>query len=796
MGTIDTLLRVKADAAQAVRGLAPLQASLQQTAADAEVTEKALNDLDGTHNIRLNDAAILRAREEISRLRQQMREQLAVDVNANTTAAQRRITQLQRSIRTLDAEVVDIPVVVETGQAETKLAAMRSSVSGIGSSMKGLVAITAGTAVGKFLVDGAKGAAAFEVNMRGVNAVLGDTIAIDISSWIQENAAGLNLSQEAASELARSLAITADRYQDAGGDATKFLESLENITAQAAAFSGADPGRVAEAIGAAFRGEFDSLEQFGINLSAAKIQAQAMADGLLHAGETMTPAIQTQATYNAILKDSAPLMGSVDRNADTLTGTMNNLNQSMSDLSASLGKSLGPTLAGVAEDAAKIADDLGVIINKYNELRAIGEKGKEDEKNDWHDLVDFATGSMRNMFSVWNNARENAFGGDNEDMKDTGKAIEDTGKKAAGASTPLGRLADEIAGLAEEERAAADAAEDHDISMKHLTDRVQSTAQAYEDLLANFTATNNLMISARSSVYNYEGAIDSLAESLKKNGATFSPDSEEGRKNWDQLVNFANQASTRITEALKHRGADAANSIFTSTRDTLHQMLADAGVESSKAWTLVDQVLKPPHTMKIQLDKANLKRIDQDLEKLRKKKRKIDQEFAITSPISPDAAERLGQQKELKLKPIQAQINVDLKDKDKTNEELAGISEPRGKPRKAQIYADVPQSSIDAANADLDNIIKLRRTAEIQVHIIPPEIPLLGEVPLGAAPRPGRRGAPPTAAGSPAPASPGVAERRAPRQTPVKVYLDGEEIADRLELRRRRLAGQGGRRNP
>src|SRR3954469_23865642 len=103
MGTIETLLKVKADASGAVSGLKPLQASLGETAKDAQATEKALSELGNGHKITLNDQAIETARKEIERLRTTMRQDLSINPDADTKAASKRIAELQKSIKVLDA---------------------------------------------------------------------------------------------------------------------------------------------------------------------------------------------------------------------------------------------------------------------------------------------------------------------------------------------------------------------------------------------------------------------------------------------------------------------------------------------------------------------------------------------------------------------------------------------------------------------------------------------------------------------------------------------------------------------
>lgn len=786
-------VKVTADARSAIAGLKPLSASLDQLSADAQEADKSLDSIGGAHKISINDQAIADTRREIDRLRQQMRQDIAVDVNADTKAAQVRIAQLQRNLKVLDSEVVTVPVVV-TGveQAEGKLNSMRSSVTGIGTGVKGIGGAIVGSAVGKWLLDGAVGAAEFETNMRGVNAVLGETTQIEVESWIRDNAEALNLSEINAGELARSLTVAAKGFQDAGGDAGDFLINMERITAEVAAFSGKDPSQITEAISGAFRGEFDSLQTAGINLNAARVEQQAYKDGLIGLGGEMTPAIQMQATYNAILEESAPLMGSVARNTDTTKGSMDQLTTSVKNLSSTLGSTLGPTISAVADILNITSDLLDSTIGKYNKWRdeiVAGAQPKDDEKNFIKvlagDIALLASGSWDKVIDKTVHEAGVLKGAFGQIFLGWGDDVEDVDEKITHAGGSVDWFFDRVSALVDAHVRAAAAAEVHETSIKNLNDRVESTADAFEELMSNLTATNDAMISARSGVYDYEKAVDDLAESLK-DSSTFSPDSEEGRKNWDNLVGFAEAASQRVENALTNRGADAAEAIFNSSRDALHRMLTDAGVESGKAWRLVDQVFKKPVNMRIKLNAADVKRINADLEKLRRRRRRIEDEFATQTagPISADRAERLGAEKDLRLAPIQQQINIDLKGKDEANEELAGLTkDDRGKDRKAQVNVVVPQREIDAANADIDGIIKLRRTAQIQLEIVPPDTPIIGGFPFGQVspfvPRTSSRGD----------------DRRTTTAAPqrnkidVSVYMDGRLI-DRVPGRVNRRSGR------
>ena len=113
MGTTVLDLKVTADAQAAVQGLKPLSASLDGVTQDAQKTESALKDLDKQHTIDLNDAAIVNARKEISRLRASIRDDLRLDVNANTKPAQRRVRELQSTIKSLSSETIEIKAEVD-----------------------------------------------------------------------------------------------------------------------------------------------------------------------------------------------------------------------------------------------------------------------------------------------------------------------------------------------------------------------------------------------------------------------------------------------------------------------------------------------------------------------------------------------------------------------------------------------------------------------------------------------------------------------------------------------------------
>jgi tape measure domain-containing protein len=166
MGTIQTTLRVVADAGAAARGLKPLDTALQDVKNTSQDAERALKDLGGQHRVRVDDSQVDRAQREITRLRREMRDRLEVDVNADTRDIQRKITGLRRTIRELERDDIDLKVDVDTsdldrvnrgigrglGNARSGLKKVGGIAAGIGA-VVGIATLGVGTVIGKIGIE-------------------------------------------------------------------------------------------------------------------------------------------------------------------------------------------------------------------------------------------------------------------------------------------------------------------------------------------------------------------------------------------------------------------------------------------------------------------------------------------------------------------------------------------------------------------------------------------------------------------------------------------------------------------
>lgn len=128
----------------------------------------------------------------------------------------------------------------------------------------------------------------------------------------------------------------------------------------AATFGGPTKDAV-EALGSAFKGEFDPIERYGIGLSAAKISAEAFKvagvetqshfNGLSSSAQA---AAKGQATMNLVMKQAGPALGAAGRESGNLSAKIEAMKERWGNLSATLGEKLIPAVTKVLDKGIKL----------------------------------------------------------------------------------------------------------------------------------------------------------------------------------------------------------------------------------------------------------------------------------------------------------------------------------------------------------------------------------------------------------------------------------------------------------
>ena len=326
-------------------------------------------------------------------------------------------------------------------------------------------------------------------------------------------------------------------------------------------------------------------------------------------------------------------------------------------------------------------------------------------------------------------------------------------------------------------------------STVEMNNTVSQTAKAYQSAIDGFNAFNDTVSGHISTIFDYQGARDDLNTSLAK-GGTFAPTEDQGRKNWDALVKAGQTAADRIKAVLETRGAAAAQTVYNNERTTLHNMLTNAGVQSNRAWALVNDVLKSPHTMHVELSKVDRANVTAELARLNRQKAKIQASFDLpTGDVINQRISGVIGKASARIKPIDAKINADVQKLDPAKKQLNDAA----KDRTAKISPKIDASSYAFAKGQIATLVA-PQTKIIKVHLqenptgqsLDPAV--VGQFISGTAARV-------TVAAPPAGTTPTVTKLE-PRRVPVQVsvLLDGKEIASHLDLQAPRLAATGVRR--
>ena len=133
-------------------------------------------------------------------------------------------------------------------------------------------------------------------------------------------------------------------------------KKLVELSADMASFNNVKPDVVLAALQSGLAGQVRPLRQYGVFLSAARIQTEAYADGIAKQGSKLTQAEKVQAAYNIILKDTTQAQGDVARNAQSLSVAQSKLTAELQDAEATIGGALRPELARLATEAAVYLD--------------------------------------------------------------------------------------------------------------------------------------------------------------------------------------------------------------------------------------------------------------------------------------------------------------------------------------------------------------------------------------------------------------------------------------------------------
>lgn len=259
--------------------------------------------------------------------------------------------------------VLNVSVLVDAAKAATELNQTAQSFEKFGkkltSAVISAVAIGGVTALAKTVVSAASD---MQQAMGGTDKVFGSS-ADEIHAWAADTTDSIRLPALAVEKYATLIKTQLAATGQPMSALVTQTKALIQVGADLSAVTGADLADSIAAVKSALAGEYDPIQNLGVAMSGASVQAQALA--LAHGDTTAaaSDAIVMQARVAEIMQKSAFATGAAAEESDTFQARMDSLTEKTQNLAATVGGPLLDALSGIVghiTDAASGAETLGL----------------------------------------------------------------------------------------------------------------------------------------------------------------------------------------------------------------------------------------------------------------------------------------------------------------------------------------------------------------------------------------------------------------------------------------------------
>lgn len=159
-----------------------------------------------------------------------------------------------------------------------------------------------------------------------------------------------------------------DSYAMAESESKKYLSSIQDLlvptglareeagmlsmafvkmAADLGSFNNRETVDVIRDIQSALQGGSETMAKYGINVKAAKVEAEIFRLGLAKTKDEITDAHKAQAIYNIIMRDGADAIGDMDRTSGSYANQLKKLKANINDLTTAVGVELLPKMTEI-----------------------------------------------------------------------------------------------------------------------------------------------------------------------------------------------------------------------------------------------------------------------------------------------------------------------------------------------------------------------------------------------------------------------------------------------------------------
>ena len=184
----------------------------------------------------------------------------------------------------------------------------------------------------------------------------------------EEAATNLGLSNAKFNSFAVSLSAFAKQIAGDGGDVVGVVAELTTRVSDFASVMNLEVNEAALKFQSGLAGESEPLRKFGIDMSAAAVNAFALSTGLIEVGDKMDEATKVQARYGLLMKQTANTAGDFANTSDDLANSQRIVNARLEDSKARLGAVLAPAKAFFIELQGRGIDALSATFTWLGKL--------------------------------------------------------------------------------------------------------------------------------------------------------------------------------------------------------------------------------------------------------------------------------------------------------------------------------------------------------------------------------------------------------------------------------------------
>ena len=203
-----------------------------------------------------------------------------------------------------------------------------------------IAAAAAGAAFGvtRFAAQSVGAASDLDESLSKTRTVFGDA-SDAVEKFAQDAAINLGLSEQAALEATSTFGNLFTAMGINTGKASALSQEIVQLAADLASFNNIEVEEAIIALRSGLVGETEPLRRLGVNLSAARINAEALSSGLVETKGQIDAAAKAQAAFNLIMDDTATAQGDFARTSDGLANTTRTLQAAVQDAQATIGRS-------------------------------------------------------------------------------------------------------------------------------------------------------------------------------------------------------------------------------------------------------------------------------------------------------------------------------------------------------------------------------------------------------------------------------------------------------------------------